>query len=338
MKKINFLILLLFLSKIIIAQEKTNDFYDNDSTYILGMPTLEIAGEVSNPGKVDFSKLLIRSEIVKEAYFDNSNKAVFKGAYRYDGYSLYDILNNIVLKKKNEAEFSPIIDLYVEIENAKGEKIVLSWGEIYYPVNRHKILFATKVARIVPSKTKDLWPLPKENRLIVATDLYSERNISNPTKITVKSYTCSIVADKEIKEKYSKGITISKGEITLEKIVKYPQELGENTYSTIFYGRGRGIHGITDFKGVQLKKVLEKHVEFNKNNIQNCIVVVVGKDGYRGVFTFSELFNRNDFAETLLIDRSNDKEDGAFSIFAAADYFSDRAIKNITEIRILDKY
>jgi len=39
-----------------------------------------------------------------------------------------------------------------------------------------------------------------------------------------------------------------------------------------------------------------------------------------------------------LKDRSDDKKNGAFSVFAAADYFSDRAIKGITEIRILDKY
>ena len=31
------------------------------------------------------------------------------------------------LKKKNEAEFPPIIDLYVEITNDKGESVTFSW-------------------------------------------------------------------------------------------------------------------------------------------------------------------------------------------------------------------
>jgi hypothetical protein len=339
MKKLNLILSLLFFTQILSAQNKpveTNDFYDNDSTYNLGISKLEITGEVANPMTVDLSKLPVRSEMVKEAYLDEKGDTVFIGAYRYDGYSLYDILNTTILKKKNEAEFNPIIDLYVEIENAKGDKIVLSWGEIYYPVNRHKILFATKVARIVPSKTKDLWPLPTENKLVVATDLVTERNISNPTKITIKSYASSIAVDREMKDKFSKEIIVTKGEKQVEKISKYPEELTKNNYPTVFYGRGRGIHGITDFKGVPLKNILAKQINFNKKNIQNSLIVVVGKDGYRCVFTFSEIFHRNDFAEVLLINHSEDKDSGAFSIFAAADYFSDRAVKNITEIRIIE--
>jgi hypothetical protein len=343
MKKFYLIILLAFFAQLLNAQDKsdkTNDFYDNDTTYTLGTPTIEIAGEIANPGKVDFSNLPLRSEIVKEANLNEKGDSVFKGAYRYDGYSLYDILNYTILKKKNAKEYRPIIDLYVEIENAKGEKVILSWGEIYYPVNRHKIIIATKVARIVPSKSKDLWPLPTENKLVVSTDLFSERNISNPTKITIKSYACSIVANKEMniemKDKYSKEINILKNETSVDKITKYPTGLPENNYPSIFYGRGMGIHGITDFKGVPLNKVLQKYITFNKSNIQKGIIVVVGKDGYRAVFTFSEIFNRNDFADVLLIDRSNDKSDGAFSVFAAADYFSDRAIKIISEIRLIE--
>ena len=73
----------------------------------------------------------------------NDGKVGFTGAYRYDGYSVYDILDRVVLKKKNEAEFPPIIDLYVEITNDRGETAVFSWGEIYYPVNMHRLLIAT---------------------------------------------------------------------------------------------------------------------------------------------------------------------------------------------------
>lgn len=339
MKKLNLILLLFCFIQIVSAQNKpieTNDFYDNDSTYTLGNPTLTIGGEIANPFTVDLSKLPIRSEMVKETYLNEKGDTVFIGAYRYDGYSLYDILNNTILQKKNEKEFNPIIDLYVEIENAKGDKVVLSWGEIYYPVNRHKIFFATKVARIVPSKTKDLWPLPTENKLVIATDLVTERNISNPTKITVKSYSASIEVNRELDDNYAKEIIISKGDKQLGKISKYPDDMAKNNYPTVFYGRGRGIHGVTDFIGVPLKDILAKHVAFTKKNIQNGMVVVVGKDGYRCVFTFSEIFNRCDFAEVLLINKTSDKKDGAFSLFPGADFFSDRAVKNITEIRIIE--
>ena len=84
-----------------------------------------------------------------------------------------------MLKKKNEADFQPIIDLYVEVTNDRGESVVFSWGEIYYPVNRHRLLIATSVARIVPSKAKDLWPLPTETKIIAGNDLVTVRNRNN---------------------------------------------------------------------------------------------------------------------------------------------------------------
>ena len=134
---------------------RNNNFYDDTETISLKGGEIEIAGEVENPGFVDLNSLTKHSVIVKEALLDGDGKDVFIGAYRYDGYSLFDILTNRLVNKKNKEEFSSIIDLYVEIENDKGEKVMVSWGEIFYPSNLHKIIFATDVSMIVPSKTKD---------------------------------------------------------------------------------------------------------------------------------------------------------------------------------------
>ncbi len=122
------------------STDMTNNFYDNTETYNLPVKELTVEGEIANPGKVDFSALGKHSVIVKETLLDSAGGDRFTGAFRYDGYSLFDILEKRVIKKRNNEEFSPIIDLYVEIENDNGEKIVFSWGEIYYPNNLHKIL------------------------------------------------------------------------------------------------------------------------------------------------------------------------------------------------------
>ena len=103
-----------------------NNFYDDEETIILTPVDLEICGEIENPGKVDFSKFTRRTVIVKETLLNTKDSNTFIGAYRYDGYSLFDILNERILKKKNEEEFRPIIDVFVEIENANGEKAVMS--------------------------------------------------------------------------------------------------------------------------------------------------------------------------------------------------------------------
>jgi len=315
------------------AGDRNNNFYDNEDSFILPVDELYVGGEVENPGKVDFSKLSKHSVIVKETLLKEDGTDTFVGAYRYDGYSLFDILNDRIIMKKNAAEFKPIIDLYVEIENQKGEKVILSWGEIFYPNFLHNTIIATDVMRIVPSKSKDLWPLPVEGKLIVGNDLITERNISNPVKITVRSYPKSIPVNRDIDPLYSPEFKIFNGEKILETIKESPK-LQLETVHTIFYGRGRGIHSTQPFTGFYLKEILGKYFDMNKKNLQQGLVTVVGKDGYRSVFSYSEIMNRNDQEEVLLVPCKEEKDGGRFRIFPSCDFFSDRAVKAVSEIYI----
>ncbi|HOV12336.1 MAG TPA: lipoprotein [Bacteroidales bacterium] len=355
MKKINFLFLL--VAALVLAScnqtkkeptaegviipadtaDKTNDFYDNAETFALkGNRNIEVAGEVANPGIVDFSKMTKRSVIVKETIYKAPADS-FYGAYRYDGYSVYDILNQIVLKKKNEEAFPPIIDLFVEIENDKGEKVVLSWGEIYYPIHRHEIIIATDVMRIVPSKTKELWTLPENTRLVVGSDLITARNISNPVKISVVSYPLDVPVQKGMKPLYSPEVKITDGKIDCEILKSLPKDLPVQNYPAIFYGRGKGIHSTQPFKGVMMKDILGKDFSFSVERLQKGLILAVAKDGYRGVFTYSEIMNRNDQSELLLIAAPEEKNDAVFKLYPAMDFFSDRAVKALTEIRCVTR-
>ena len=316
------------------SSDMTNNFYDNVETYPLQVKELYIDGEIANPGKVDFKSLPVHSVIVKETLLDSTGADRFVGAYRYDGYSLFDILDKKILKKANNSEFKPIIDLYVEIENDRGEKVVFSWGEVYYPNNLHKILIANGVSRIVPSKTKELWPLPVESKIVAASDLVTERNIPSPVRITVKSYPHSFTVQQGMAPMYSSGIDIFSSSGQVGKIETLPEKLNNTTFNTIFYGRGKGIHTTTPFNGILLKDLLLKNYPLNRENLKSGIICIVGKDGYRCAVSYSELFNRNDQQEFMVI-KTRDKEDGGlFRIFAASDFFSDRAIKSVSEIHL----
>ena len=317
--------------------DRNNNFYDNEETYVLPMQELFIAGEIENPGKVDFSKLTKRSVIVKEALLNHDTSNRFIGAYRYDGYSLYDILSDRILKKKNAADFRPIIDLFVEIENSRGEKVLLSWGEIYYPNFLHNVIIATEVMRIVPSKTKDLWPLPTESKLIVGQDLISERNISSPVKITVKSYDRSYKVNRDMSPLVSTQVNVFSGENIIDSFSSIPGTLQKETLHTIFYGKGRGIHSTQPFSGAYLKEYLAGKFKFNQANLRTGLVVCAGIDGYRSVYTFSEIMNRSDQAEIMLVPCPDENDGGKFRIFPSCDFFSDRAVKALSEIRFENK-
>jgi hypothetical protein len=321
-------------TQIIDSSEMTNNFYDNTETYALPVKELFIEGEISNPGKVDFSRLRIHTVIVKETVMDSSGGDRFTGAYRYDGYSLFDILEKSVLQKANSAEFKPIIDLFIEIESDNGEKVVFSWGELYYPSNLHKIIIATGVSRIVPSKTNELWPLPEESRIVAASDLVTERNISSPVKITIKSYPRSFTVNQGLSPLYSPYFNVYNSREQAVRVEKLPENLTLQTFNTIFYGRGRGIHSTAPFTGILLKELLLEYYPFTVDNLKTGILTLVGKDGYRCAISYSELFNRNDQQEFLLVTSETQEDGGLFRVFPAADFFSDRAIKSLSEIHL----
>jgi hypothetical protein len=312
--------------------DMTNNFYDNTETYSLPVRDLVIEGEIANPGKVDFTKFPKHTVIVKEALLDSSGSDRFVGAYRYDGYSLYDILDDRILRKANIEEFKPIIDLYIEIENDKGEKVVFSWGEIYYPNNLHKVIIATDISRIVPSKTRDLWPLPQESRIIAGNDLVTERNISSPVKITVRSYPLSFSAERGMAPMYSPDIRIFREGRQVDVVRKLPSRIALQTFNTVFYGRGRGIHSTAPFTGIPLKELLSPYYPFSRENLRTGLLCLAGADGYRCTFSYSEVLNRNDQQEFLLITTKPGEDGGLYRVFAACDFFSDRAVKSLNAI------
>jgi hypothetical protein len=320
------------VTQLIDSTDMTNNFYDNTPTYPLPLKDITVEGEIENPGKVDLSVLPLHSVIVKETLLDSAGNDKFTGAFRYDGYSLFDILDRRVIKKANSTEFNSIIDLYVDVENDKGEKATFSWGEIFYPNNLHKIIIAGSVSRIVPSKTKDLWQLPEYGKIVAAGDLVTERNIYNPVKITIRSYPKSFKTIKGLSPMYSPTITIFKGADKAGEIVTAPSAEKNVTFNTIFYGRGRGIHSTSPFTGLMLKELLLKYYPSTKENLKAGMMCFAGQDGYRCAVSYSELFNRNDQQEFLMITTQKDEDGGMFRMFPAADFFSDRAIKSLCEI------
>jgi hypothetical protein len=314
------------------AQEHTNDFYDDAGGHaLISVDSILISGEVSEPVTIQKSTLPRHSVLFKDTRFSDEGGR-FVGAYQYHGYSLYDILNTVKLEKANADDYSPIIDLYIIVEDASGNTAVFSWGEVFYPNNKHQIIIADSVNPILPSKVDDKWPLPKTAQLIAGHDLYTERSLSQPVKITIKSipgYFPSIPEDMPL---YSPGIELLSAGDSLTFISEIPESLPLLHYKNTFYGRGRGIHGITDFYGVSLKSLIKKHYGLTADRLRHGLFVISAADGYRAAFSYSEIMNRNDQSEVILNDRNAGTEGGRYRLFVSADFFSDRAIKSVNTI------
>jgi hypothetical protein len=315
------------------AQEN-NDFYDNTPAKALaGASRIEVVGEVANPGFVELGSLPRHSLIVREARLEKGAIA-FVGSYRYDGCSLFDILKAKVVAKKNRAEFRSVIDLLVAVENAKGERVVLSWGEIYYPSDLHRILIADRVAPIIPSETKENWPLPAAAKLVCGNDLASERNIEAPTRITVFSAPLSLPGKKGQKPLYAPNFQVFRPGAEAAAFTG-AGGAEQRVYPSVFYGRGKGFHGVQYFSGALLKEALKEAVVLDGETLRRGYLVASSVDGYRIALSCSEVFNRNDQAEFLLLDRGEGREGGRYALFPAPDFFSDRAIKAVSAVHLL---
>jgi hypothetical protein len=81
-----------------------------------------------------------------------------------------------------------------------------------------------------------------------------------------------------------------------------------------------------------LKDVLARAYPAERDNFQKGILCISAEDGYRCAFIFSEIFNRNDQQELLLVKTGQRQDGGLFRLFRTADFFPDRAIKSGKEV------
>ncbi len=313
------------------TEMQNNDHFDNDPIQLLPHATIQVTGELEQERTVDFTGLPLREVLAKETRLQQGD-TVFVGAYKYLGYSLHDILKDNPLQKKNAEDFRPNVDAYILITNNRGDTACYSWGEVFFPTNRHQILIATAVMHIVPEKSKDQWPLPDSAKVVVVSDLLTERNISNPTRIVVKSYPKKFNTQKGLSPLYAPAFDLYCNSEITQNISKLPETIQPENIHTIFYGKGRGIHSVTPYSGACFKDVLWELTPKTARSLRQGLLIVASEDGYRAAFSYSEVVNRNDGSEVLLQYMPEWKDGGAFRLIHPGDFFSDRAIKGIRSV------
>jgi len=311
-----------------------NSLYHKTDEKSLKVSELYIGGEIENEGKTDLTKFYKHEIIIKESVLTSENNVEFIGAFRYKGYSLFDLLNPHLLKKKNVEIFRPPIDLYVVIENDKGESVVFSWSEIFQTNLIHQIILATEVAPIKSYKKDTEYKTGEQWKVISASDLYSNRTLENPVRIMVKSFDQKeYVINRDIQPLYSHEIRVNINQDSSFVIPAVTETSQLSSYNTSFFGMGMGYHDNKSFEGLALKSFLENSgFEYEQNWIRNGLVCVASVDGYRAIFSFSELFNRYDQVGPILSVSDKDEKSGFYRFFLPSDFYADRAVKAVKEL------
>lgn len=325
--------LLLAVLAVRLPAQETNDLFRVAPAVELGAPVLEVTGEVADPGPVDLAGLPRSEVVVREAVLTESG-AKFRGAFRYEGYALLDILRARKVRKANAAEFNLPLDLGVLVENRAGEKVLVGWGEVFFASQLRRIIVADRVAPIPPHKVKVNWTLPAKPKLVCADDLLAERNLEDPVKLTVFSARRSFTVTRNLKPLYSGQVGLFRGDEKQGDLKAPGREDEVRSCPVFFYGRGMGYHGRQDFRGALLGRILQRHFPVDRERLRRGYFLLAGADGYRLLLSYSELCNRSDNAEWLLIDRGRGGDGGRYSLYPAPDFFSDRAVKALRAVHL----
>ena len=324
-------------------QSGSNNYYSQEeATELKGPNRITILGEVPHEQVVKLKRIPYRSIAVREARLSGDTVA-FEGLFRYDGYALCDILSSIKIDKASKEDFYPPGDLYVEVRNDAGEVAVFSWGEIFYAANMYNIIIAKYVTRVKPGKTGELWALPTSAKLVAGSDRLSERNISAPTTITIRSLKGDYIVDQKrtepshslIFEQEDGSMAVLEGKSA--EFARFTAAIPHNTYTNVMYGHGMGFKGFGSYRGWWLSQVMAPYFAVTAKDLRTGMFSVEGLDGYRAAVSFSEVMNRNDQAEMILMydgDTSGEKGREGFSTYAGNDMFVDRAIKSLSKIRL----
>lgn len=317
-----------YLDNPVIRAKYNNDPFDNERSLRLRGNMPYVSGEILNPGQANVDELQVRTVVTRE-YFPGKRdrEPVFKGAFQYTGYSLSDIIKDYIVSKNNKGEFGLNHDLYVMVKNDDGESAVFSWGELFLGTHNHDIIIATHVQPVFPTHSDDKWPLPDNTRLVASNDFLTVRNIDKPSMIIIRSFPAKFPGHKGLRPLFSPELKINEqGSATRTISDTEIPDSKEDNHELVFFGLHKGLRGIRDFKGVTLEQVLRANYDFSINELARGMIAIGAKDAYRAVFSLSEIMNRTDMAEVLLLDEP-DNEDGRFIVHPGADFFADRHIK-----------
>jgi hypothetical protein len=328
-------VLLILLAMPLAAQDRkqsTNNLFDDYETKTFAPKSLMVQGEVESPGAVDLNPLPLRSAAIKEIGLENGRQ-VFKGAFFVSGYALCDILNGRKPQKAAGNTFGPLVDMYAIVENDKGEKAVFSWGEIYHRDSLDLLITRTEQP-VYPARTKTTWPLPDGPRLVCGGDLLNTRFVSNPTRITVKSY-AGRIPDVKPKDIYSPKISVTAKAGSWD-IADIDGSAERRNCTSVLFGHGMGFKEVLSLQGYVLRDLIVGKVPWTAENSGNSFFVVSAKDGYRCVFSGGEVMNRNDHQDLLLNDLRSTTDGGRYTLIVPGDFFADRNVKSIEKIELIN--
>lgn len=312
---------------------------------VLDQVLLTITGTVNHPMQLTMADLQ-RLQSVEVQQNEVSSDGVFHGVFIQRAVPLRTLLAMANIEQKGST-FKKLVDATIVLSDAKGKKVVLSWGEIFYH-NPAEVVLSYQSTPVLPTKhncTKCHEPedyqfamqqlnrtvaLPK---LVVTSDFFTDRYLEGVVNIDVVDVRPAIPVNRDA-ELYSSRIDL-KGAVgkplSITRLKHYPR----SQISKKVVGVGRGYHGLHTFSGTPLANILK---EGGAELSMDQVVILSAPDGYRATFSMGELMLSTMSDQILIADYRDGEafeQGGKFRVIVGPDNTDDRDVQAVTDIEVI---
>jgi hypothetical protein len=297
--------------------------------------TLTVNGEVSQEYRFGSTELsaFATTRIRTREVMGNGE---YVGAYAYIGIPVIHILEGVKPEKKS-ADFDRPLDMIVTITDSSGKSAYFSYNEICLTDDANPITLAFFREPVVPAKVPDTYTGNrfKEDvkglRLICPRDAHVERYLDDVKTITLHTPTVrgiDLPAQQKGARCRSDSLVRCIGKdctaATLEGIDR------ASVRDWVRIGHGMGYKGIVAAGGFSLVSFLEKNFP---DDAKSSFYLFVACDGYRSVFSGTELFETAAGRETMIItEMDRERPPGGLTLGAVRDYFVDRDVWGLSHV------
>ncbi len=322
--------------------------------------SIQIEGEVRHAGVWSISDLKNMPQIpVKVREYSHTQ---YSNVSVYWGVPLQMVLETVGIQKSVHSTFKHKSDMVIWLRNADGERIALSWGQIFYasePTHyllawRKKIIQPTAHPKISPKSCKNchngrtvkkgriLRPISKESLSGIAFLECKEgtifSNLLNLQEIKVESVDRKLPRKNDRNQVFSSQILLYIG----GKVVSLDRFLEHRFPSMISYklaeiGSGCGYHGTFQLEGFPLDRIFKRQLA----QPHFWGLLVSAPDGYRTFVSKSEIVGDLGGKAFLAVRKNGKplfKPEGKYMLVLPNDLYFDRWIRAVDRIEILSGF
>jgi len=334
---------------------------------------IALTGSVRTPMKLtrtSFAGLLPRTRTVKVSGADGR----YRGTFEVEGVSLRELLDKAEIAKKTDDGFDRPLDLAVVVTGRDGRKALFSWGELFLADDAGALL-VDQVRVFVPhhhDPIKDplfgvgmrLGPearekldvsacaschdggkvvkidVPRGICLVPTADATGRRFVEDVVSIDVRQAGFPAPPrKKDLEDPWVEAPALLLPDGTSTPLtVKALQGVARVEDEDDAIGLGRGFRGRSRFAGASLAALLRSKLPAGADP-GLLFVVVTGSDGYRALYSGGEILLSRLPENVVLVDTQDGKplvrKSGRLKTVLRGDFFADRDVRTVAEIRVL---